>query len=92
MLNNQPELIRFLKHDGVAPDINGGFTLKATDDHLVLNGEFVHESVWGEITGSYANSDSGDMKLTMGSLEFTGSIPEIFLQVFCCSLILLIMI
>ena len=67
LLNNQPELIRFLKHDGVAPDINGGFTLKATDDHLVLNGEFVHESVWGEITGSYANSDSGDMKLTMGS-------------------------
>ena len=70
LLNNQPELIRFLRQDGTTPDSNGEFTFRATNGHLVLDGGFVHEGVWGEITGSYANSDSGDMKLTTGSFGF----------------------
>ena len=70
LLNNQPELIRFLRQDETAPDSTGELAFRATDGHLALDGGFVHESVWGEITGSHANSDSGDMKVTTGSFGF----------------------
>ena len=65
LLNNQPELIRFLKQDETTQD--GNFTLKATEGRLAMNGGFVHDGVWGEVTGSYGNSDSGDTKSVLGS-------------------------
>ena len=68
LLNNQPDLIRFLKQDEITQ--GGNFTLKATEGRLVMNGGFVHDGVWGEVTGSYGNSDSGDTKSVLGSFAF----------------------
>ena len=68
LLNNQPDLIRFLKQDETTQ--GGNFTLKATEGRLVMDGRFVHDGVWGEVTGSYGNSDSGDTKSVLGSFAF----------------------
>ena len=68
LLNNQPDLIRFLKQDEITQ--GGNFTLKATEGRLVMNGGFVHDGVWGEVTGSYGNSDFGDTKSVLGSFAF----------------------
>ena len=69
LLNNQPELIRFLKQDETDETTQGrNFTLKATGGRLAMNGGFVHDGVWGEVTGSYGNSDSGDTKSVLGSV------------------------
>ena len=65
LLNNQPDLIRFLKQDETTQGEN--FTLKATEGRLAMDGGFVHDGVWGEVTGSYGNSDSGDTKSVLGS-------------------------
>ena len=65
LLNNQPDLIRFLKQDETTQGRN--FTLKATEGRLAMDGGFVHDGVWGEVTGSYGNSDSGDTKSVLGS-------------------------
>ena len=68
LLNNQPDLIRFLKQDETTQ--GGNFTLKATEGRLVMDGGFVHDGVWGEVTGSYGNSDSDDTKSVLGSFAF----------------------
>ena len=72
LLNNQPELIRFLKQDETdetdESTQGGNFTLKATGGRLAMDGGFVHDGVWGEVTGSYGNSDSGDTKSVLGSV------------------------
>ena len=65
LLNNQPDLIRFLKQDETTQGRN--FTLKATEGRLAMDGGFVYDGVWGEVTGSYGNSDSGDTKSVLGS-------------------------
>ena len=67
LLNNSPELTHFLKQDGTTPGGSGGFTFKATNGRLALDGGFVRDGVRGEVTGSYANSESRDMKLVLGS-------------------------
>ena len=65
LLNNQPDLIRFLKQDETTQGRN--FTLKAAEGRLAMDGGFVYDGVWGEVTGSYGNSDSGDTKSVLGS-------------------------
>ena len=56
LINNQPGLSSLLESDGSAPD--GSFTFQATDGRLALNGGFVHNSVWGKVSGAYASSES----------------------------------
>ena len=65
LLNNQPDLIRFLKQDETTQ--GGNFALKATEGRLAMDGGFVHDGVWGEVTGSYGNSNSGDTNSVLGS-------------------------
>ena len=66
LINTQPDLTHFLKQNGTTPG-GGGFTFKATDGRLTLDGGFVHNSVWGEVTGSYTNGEFGDTKSVLGS-------------------------
>ena len=56
LINNQPGLSFHLEPNGSAP--GGNFTFQATDGHLALNGGFVHNSVWGKVSGAYASSES----------------------------------
>ena len=72
LINNQPGLSSLLEPDGSAP--GGNFTFQATDGHLALNGGFVHNSVWGKVTGAYASNDS-----TTGN---TGSVTKSVLASF----------
>ena len=67
LLNNQPGLSGFLKRDETTPDENNEFALHATNDRLTLNGGFIRNGTWGEITGSYANSEVGDTKSVLAS-------------------------
>ena len=57
LINNQPGLTGFLKLDGPAAP-GGSFTFRATDGQLALNGGFIHNSVWGKVSGAYASSES----------------------------------
>ena len=56
LINNQPGLSSLLELDGPTP--GGSFTFQATDGQLALNGGFVHNSVWGKVSGAYASSES----------------------------------
>ena len=56
LINNQPDLSFHLEPDRSAP--GGNFTFQATDGQLALNGGFIHNSVWGKVTGAYASNDS----------------------------------
>ena len=69
LLDNQPDLIRFLKQDGIILDEDRKFMLHATDSQLRLNGDgrFVRKNIWGEMTGSYTNSDSGNISSVLGT-------------------------
>ena len=69
LLDNQPDLIRFLKQNEIIPDEDRKFTLHATDSQLRLNGDgrFVRKNIWGEMTGTYTNSDSGSMSSVLGT-------------------------
>ena len=67
LLNTQPDLTRFIKQDGTTQGGGGSFTFQATDGRLALDGGFIHNSVWGEVTGSRVNSESGDTRSVLGS-------------------------
>ena len=56
LINNQPGLSSLLELDGLTP--GGSFTFQATDGQLALNGGFIHNSVWGKVSGAYASSES----------------------------------
>ena len=67
LLNNQPGLSDFLKRDETTSDENNEFALHATNDRLTMNGGFIRNGTWGEITGSYTNSETGDSKSVLAS-------------------------
>ena len=79
LLNTQPDLLHFLKQDETTPGGSGGFTFQATDGRLALDGGFVRDGVWGEVTGSYTRSDSGDTKSVLGSFGIHRKYSEHFL-------------
>ena len=56
LINNQPGLSSLLELDGPTP--GGSFTFRATDGQLALNGGFIHNGVWGKVSGAYASSES----------------------------------
>ena len=79
LLNNLPNLSSFLKQDRTTPGGSGGFTFKATDGRLTLDGGFVRDGVWGEIAGSYTRSDYGDTRFVLGSFGIHRKYSERFL-------------
>ena len=79
LLNNLPNLSSFLKQDRTTPGGSGGFTFKATNGHLILDGGFVRDGVWGEIAGSYTRSESGDTRFVLGSFGIHRKYSERFL-------------
>ena len=79
LLNNLPNLSSFLKQDRTTPGGSGGFTFKATNGHLTLDGGFVRDGVWGEIAGSYTKSDFGDTRFVLGSFGIHRKYSERFL-------------
>ena len=79
LLNTQPDLTRFLEQDGTIPGGSGDFTFQATNGRVALDGGFVRDGVWGQVTGSYASSDSGDVKSVLGSFGFHRKYSERFL-------------
>ena len=62
LINNQPGLSSLLELDGSTPGGGGAFTFQATDGRLALDGGFLHNGVWGKVSGSRASSESGDTK------------------------------
>ena len=66
LLGQQPGLIRFLKPDEITSG-GGNFTFQATGGRLALDGKFIHDGAWGEVTGAYGNSDSGDTRSVLWS-------------------------
>ena len=79
LLNNQPGLTSFLEQDETASDGSGAFTFSATDGHMVLDGGFVRNGVWGEVTGSYAGNDSGNTRSVLGAFGFHRKYSQRFL-------------
>ena len=79
LLNNLPNLSSFLKQDRTTPGGSGGFTFKATNGRLTLDGGFVRNGVWGEIAGSYTRSDFGDTRFVLGSFGIHRKYSERFL-------------
>ena len=79
LLNNLPNLSSFLKQDRTTPGGSSGFTFKATNGHLTLDGGFVRDGVWGEIAGSYTRSDYGDTRFVLGSFGIHRKYSEHFL-------------
>ena len=79
LLNNLPNLSSFLKQNRTTPGGSGGFTFKATNGRLTLDGGFVRDGVWGEIAGSYTRSDSGDTRFVLGSFGIHRKYSEHFL-------------
>ena len=79
LLNTQPDLTHFLEQDGTIPGGSGNFTFRATNSRVALDGGFVRDGVWGQVTGSYASSDSGDVKSVLGSFGFHRKYSERFL-------------
>ena len=78
LLNIQPDLTGFLKLDGPAAP-GGNFTFQATDGGLSMDGGFVHNGVWGKVSGSRTNSDSGDTESVLGSFGIHRKYSETFL-------------
>ena len=79
LLNNQPGLTSFLEQDETASDGSGAFTFSATDGHMVFDGGFVRNGVWGEVTGSYAGNDFGDTRSVLGAFGFHRKYSQRFL-------------
>ena len=67
LLNNQRKLIPFLKQHGTIPGENKNITLNVTNDRFSLDGGFVRNGIWGEVTGSYTRGDYGGTKSVLGS-------------------------
>ena len=79
LLGQQPDLIHFLKQDGLTQDSGGSFTFQATDGRLSLDGGFIHDGTWGEVTGARTNSKSTDTKSVLGSFGIHRKYSETFL-------------
>ena len=79
LLNTQPDLVRFLRQDEPVPGDSGTFTFQATNNRVALDGEFFRNGVWGQVTGSYTGSDSGDVRSVLGSFGFHRKYSERFL-------------
>ena len=79
LLNNQRKLILFLKQDGTIPGGSNEFTFNATNGRLALNGGFVRDGIWGEVTGSNTRSVSGDTSSVLGSFGLHWKNSERFL-------------
>ena len=69
LLGRQRKLIPLLKQNETLHAGNNALTLNLTDDQLTLNGngDFSGDGIWGEISGSWTNSESGNTRLVMGS-------------------------
>ena len=78
LLNIQPDLTGFLRQDGTTGS-SGNFSFRATNGRLAMNGGFVHSGVWGQVTGSYASGESGDVKSILGSFGIHRKYSERFL-------------
>ena len=78
LLNSQPDLTRFIKQDEITPG-GGSFTFQATDGHLALDGGFIHNGVWGEVTGYRVNRESGNTRSVLGSFGIHRKYSENFL-------------
>ena len=79
LLNNQPKLIPFLKQDRTIPGGSNELTLNATNDRLLLNGEFVRDRIWGEVTGANTRSEFGDTSSVSGTFGLHWKKSERFL-------------
>ena len=79
LLNKQRKLIPFLKQDGTIPGGSKKITLNATNGRLSLDGGFVRDGIWGEVTGSYTRGDYGDIKSVLGSFGIHWKNSERFL-------------
>ena len=79
LLNTQPDLVRFLRQDEPVPGNSGNLTFRATNGHVAMNGEFVRNGVWGQVTGSHTGSDSGDVRSVLGSFGFHRKYSDRFL-------------
>ena len=79
LLNNQRKLILFLKQDGTIPGGSNEFTFNATNGRLALNGGFVRDGIWGEVTGSNTRSEFGDTSSVLGSFGLHWKNSERFL-------------
>ena len=79
LINNQPGLSRFLKDDGTIPNGTNEFMLKATNGQLALDGGFVRNGIWGELSSSYTRTESGDLKSAYGSFGIHRKYSERFL-------------
>ena len=83
LINNQPGLSSLLELDGSTPGGGGGgsFTFQATDGQLAMNGGFVHNSVWGKVSGAWASSESagGTTKSVLASFGVHRKYSEHFL-------------
>ena len=79
LLGQQPDLIHFLKQDGLTQDSGGSFTFQATDGRLSLDGGFIHDGTWGEVTGARTDSESTDTKSVLGSFGIHRKYSETFL-------------
>ena len=77
LLNNQPGLSSFLKQDELTS--SGDFTLQATDGRLAMDGGFIRNGAWGQVTGSYANSEFADTKSVLASFGIHRRYSETFL-------------
>ena len=79
LFNKQRKLIPFLKRDGSIPGGSNEFSFNATNGRMALDGRFVRDGIWGEITGSYTRSDFGDTKSVLGSFGLHWKNSERFL-------------
>ena len=79
LLNKQRKLIPFLKQDGTIPGESKNITLNVTNDRFSLDGGFVRDGIWGEVTGSYTRGDYGDLKSVLGSFGIHWKNSEHFL-------------
>ena len=79
LFNKQRKLIPFLKRDGSIPGGSTEFTFNATNGRMALDGRFVSDGIWGEITGSYIRSDFGVTKSVLGSFGLHWKKSERFL-------------
>ena len=79
LLGQQPDLIRFLKQGGPTAGDDGAFTFQATDGRLSLDGGFIHDGTWGEVTGARINSESSDTESVLASFGIHRKYSETFL-------------
>ena len=80
LLAQQPDLTRFLKQDGPTKAGDGGaFNFQATDGLLSLNGGFIHNGTWGEVTGAWIDNKSGDTESVLASFGIHRKYSETFL-------------